>query len=305
MAALEVQFPRDISFGTSVGPRFNVRKVEVESGARHKNKLWNEPLRRWDVAHAVRTQAQFDTFQGFVYALAEGPANEFRFWDPSDYLVTTANGRLAATGQGGVFSAAAVGNGTPEYQLAKRYSYGASTKDREITKPSLTAVANTIYRNAVAVTFGVAAGNCALDTATGRVTFVADASAAITGHTPGASHVFTTAGDITGLGIGGKVYLTGITGTAAATLNAIAHTISNKSGAGPYTWTLSTATTGLTASGGTAAKYPQASDALTWAGEFDNPAEFVSQDFRFRIINRADGFLYEFDSIPIQEVRAS
>lgn len=304
MAALEVQFPKDISFGTSVGPRFSVRKVEVESGARHKNKIWNEPLRRWDVAHAVRTQAQFDAFQSFVYALAEGPANEFRFWDPSDYLVTTVNGRLAATGQTGIFSAAAVGSGQPAYQLAKRYTSGGQSKDREITKPSLTAGANIIYRNAAPVTFGAAAGNCALDTATGVVTFVADDSEAITSHTPGASHVFTTAADIPGLAIGEKVYLTGVTGTAASALNNLPHAISNKTGAGPYTWTISTATTGLTASGGTAFEYPQAADALTWAGEFDNPAEFASQDFRFRIINRGNGFLYEFDSIPIHEVRA-
>jgi uncharacterized protein (TIGR02217 family) len=303
MAAIEVQFPRDISYGTSVGPRYNVSKVMVESGARHKNKVWSEPLRRWDVAHAVRTQAQFDTFQGFVYALAEGPANAFRFWDPSDYLVTVANGRLAAIGQTGTFSAAAVGNGTPFYQLAKRYTYGAYSKDREITKPGL-ASTNTIYRNASPVTYGVAAGNCALDTATGRVTFVATDSEAITGHTPGASHVFTTAADIPGLAIGEKVYLTGVTGTAATALNNLAHTISNKTGAGPYTWTISTATTGLTASGGTAFEYPQATDALTWAGEFDNPAEFVSMEFRYRIVNRADGLLYEYDAIPIQEVRA-
>jgi uncharacterized protein (TIGR02217 family) len=305
MAFIEVEFPRSVSFGARGRPNENTQVVEVDSGARYKNSPWAEPLREYDVAHLVRTQTLYDLVKDFHYAVGKGRKNQWRYWDPSDYKATSAQGRLAAVGQTGTFTASALGSGVPTYQLGKRYSSGGQTRDREIKKPSLTAGINTIYRNGSPVTFGAAPGNCALATATGIVTFVADDSEAVTGHTPGASHVFTTAADIPGLAIGEKVYLTGITGTAAATLNALAHTISNKTGAGPYTWTISTATTGLTASGGTAFEYPQASDALTWAGEYNVPAEFGIDELEYEIVGKTPGgvFLYSVSSIPILEVR--
>ncbi|HJT63068.1 MAG TPA: DUF2460 domain-containing protein [Burkholderiales bacterium] len=305
MAFIESQFPRLVAFGTSGALQFSDSVVEVDSGAVVQNSVWSEALRPYDLAHATLSQAQFESVRDFLYAVAQGRKNRFRYPDLTDYLVTQANGRLGATGQSGTFVAAAVGNGTPTYQLAKRYTASGQTKDRAIQKPVTRAGANTIYRNASPVTFGGAPGNCALATSTGIVTFVANDSESVTGHTPGATHVFTTATDMAGLAIGEKVYLTGVTGTAAATLNNLAHTISNKTGAGPFTWTLATSTAGLTASGGTAFEYPQATDALTWAGEFDVPVQCLISTFRWEIVNKnkALGLLYQFESLPMRETR--
>ncbi len=198
-----------------------------------------------------------------AHYLACTTAHQFRFEDYEDYLVAQADGFL---GQ------ASAGTGMPTYQLHKRYVTGALTEWRAIRKPKSTG--NTIYRNASPATAGASAGNYALDSTTGIVTWVADSSNTATSHTVGASHQVTLTAALAGLSIGGKLYLTGVTGTAAATLNGIAHTISNISS---NTYTLSTTTTGLTATGGTGYKYPQPTDTLAWSGAFDVPVAYASE----------------------------
>jgi len=283
------RFPDRIGYLSVGGPTFRTAVVETNSGAEYRNARWAQSLRRYDLAHSGRTQAEIDELLAFFLAVGQGRAHMFRFRDWADYRVTVTDGRLEL----------GAGTGEPTYQLAKAYAAGAYTHYRDITKPVAGSVA--CYRNAGLLTVGAGAGNIAIDTTTGLITFVADASQAIASHTPGATHVFTTAADISGLSIGSKVYLTGIVGTAAASLNAIAHTISNKTGSGPYTWTLSTATTGLTvSSNGTAAKFPQASDALTWAGSFDVPVRFDVDEFPIRIEGPG---IYTLDTLPLVERR--
>lgn len=281
------RFPDDIAFGATSGMAYSTDLVVVASGYEHRNANWSQARRRWEVGF-TRTQAQMDTIIAFFHATA-GRAHGFRFKDYADYTVASTAGRVGS---------AAIGNGTPgPFQLVKRYASGASTHDRDIRKP-LTA---TIYKNAVAQTLTT---HYTLDTTTGLVTLVALDSKAITGHTVGASHQFTTATNLAGLSIGEKVYLSGITGTAATALNGIAHTISNKTGAGPYTWTISTVTAGLTASGGTAYEYPQAADALTWNGTFDVPCRFDTDELRAQLLAGPDsGRMYGLQSVPVVEIR--
>ena len=72
------------------------------------------------------------------------------------------------------------------------------------------------------------------------------------------------------------------------------------SGAGPYTWTINAVTTGLTASGGTAYEYPQATDALTWAGDFDVPARFDTDEMRYQMLESGPGRrMYQLASVPV------
>jgi len=288
------RFPEAISYGSRGGPMFNTQVIPVFSGKESRNKNWPFSLRKYDAAHAVKTQAQFDELLNFFEVVAEGKGTGFRFKDWSDFVVTVANGLLTAAG-----GAAGVGNGTPTYSTYKRYTSGALTKDRLLQK--LVSGTVSYYRNGVLLVVGGGAGQIGFDINTGIVTFFADASVAITGHTVGASHIFTTATDPLGLVIGKKVYLSGLTvGGGTDVLNGLAHTISNKSGSGPYTWTISTTTTGRTVSGGTAYKYPQASDALTCAAEFDVPAR-LDTDHLDPVID--DGMIYSWDQIPIVELR--
>lgn len=289
------RFPEAVSYGFAGGPGWNTEVVELDDGDEQRNQLWSRSLREYEAAHGLKTQAQLDELYS-LFELSEGQTHGFRLKDWTDFAATYLQGRLGAVL---ALTAAGTGLGVPQYHLFKRRSWGAVNKDRLCCK--IVAASYTIYRNyPTPVTEGAAAGNFSLDIDTGIVTFVANDSEAITGHTPGASHVFTTAADMAGLAIGEKVYITGVTGTAAASLNSLAHTISNKTGAGPYTWTLSTSTAGLTASGGTAFEYPQASDALTAAFEFDVPCRFATDKMRVRV----DEYnAYTWGQIPLIELR--
>lgn len=279
------RFPIDVSYGFRGGPMFRTKVVEMASGHEKRNQDWSRARRRYDAAHGVKSQAELDVLLAFFLAVGKGKLNGFRVRDWADYQVTVANGIIGS----------GVGDGTPTLQLAKRYTSGANTSDRDITKP----VSASIYRGGV---LQASPTNYTLDTTNGEVSFVALGSAVVSSHVIGATHQVVTASD-PGLSIGEKMYLSGVTGTAATLLNGIAHTISNKSGAGPYTWTLATSTGGsptLTASGGTAAKYPQASDTLTWAGEFDTPCRFDTDEMVSRI---EDLDVHTWGQIPIIEIR--
>lgn len=272
----EQQLPTHIRAEMSGGPSYSTQIAQTRSGFETRNSLRTYPRRQWTFDY-VRDKDDLDTLYSFFLSM-KGAGIGFRFKDFFDFEVTAAEGRLG-TG--------AVGTGEPSYQLIKRYTSGALTHDENITKPVSGAV--TVARSTYTVTLGGGAGQIAIDTTTGIVTFVADASASITGHTIGSSHVFTTTSDLPSLGVGDKVYLTGVTGTAATLLNSIAHTISNKAVGSPdVVWTLSTNTGGsptLTATGGTAAAYPQADEALVWSGEFDRPVRFASDAFRWQFVS--------------------
>lgn len=288
MAFLEIQFPVGIARGAAGGPGYNTTMVVVNSGAEKRNQNWSAPLGVWDVAHGVKSQAQMDALIAF-FRVVKGRANGFRFKDWLDYQATIANGLLGA----------GVGTGLPTYQLVKRYSNAAGSEDRSITKP----VAGTLtpYRNTVEVVAGSGAGQYAVDTTTGIVTFVADASSNASAITPGATTSVDLAADL-GLIAGKKLYLSGFTGADAAEVNGLAHTINSVSGAGPYTFILATNTAGktITVGSGVGKKYPQASDALTAAFQFDVPARFDTD----RMSPRADTYnLSSWGQIPIVEIR--
>lgn len=281
------RFPDDLALGVSTATAYQTDVVVVTSGYEHRNQNWTAARRKYEVGY-TRSQSQLDTLVAFFHAV-KGRAHGFRFKDLTDYAVLQADGRVGS---------AAIGDGTPgPFQLIKRYTSGASTTDRNIRKP----VSVSIYKGGVLQTLST---HYTLDTTTGLVTMVALDSKAITGHSVGAAHQFTTATNLAGLSIGEKVYLSGITGTAATLLNGLAHTISNKTGAGPYTWTIGTATTALTASGGTAYEHPQASDALTWSGEFDVPCRFDTDELRAQLLDSSPvNRMYALQSVPVVEIR--
>jgi len=281
------RFPETISYGAKSSPAYQTTIVPRRSGHETRNADWVRSKRSYDVAHNIRTRAEYELVLDFFLAVAEGRAYGFRFKDWLDYQCVLSRGRMG-TG---------LGTGDPTYQLVKRYTAGAFYKDREIKKP----VAGTVvgYRGATPLVVGSGAGQIAIATATGLVTFVADVTLAITGHTPGASHVFTTATDL-GLAIGGKVRITGVSGSAAVALNDITHSITNKTGSGPFTWTVSTVTSTLSASGGSALKFPQPADVLTASFEFDVPCRMGSDELP-AVIEK--GNIISVSGIPIVEDR--
>lgn len=286
------RFPDKLGYGASGGPSFRTSIIALASGFEQRNADWSVERRMYDLVHTAKNRGELDELIAFYLTVARGRLHGFRFRDWADYNDT--HGDAIGWLGGGV------GTGSPTLQMFKRYVSGSNAALREITKPYGTIA---VTRGGVAVAYGASAGQISIDTTNGEITFVADDSEAITGHTIASSHQFTTAADVSQLGVGDKVYIGGVTGTAATLLNSTAHTISNKSGSGPYTWTISTNTGGsptLTASGGTIYAYPQADEALLWSGEFDVPVRFDTDELMAMIRGPR---LYDLDRIPLIEIR--
>jgi uncharacterized protein (TIGR02217 family) len=263
MAFLETPiFPGRVGMRATRTLNQSIETVRTFNRRAIKNINSSQGWRGYSFVMPMTGTTEFELLQAH-YLAAKGTAHQFRFEDWADYKVLQADGFLGQSG---------VGTGVPSYQLHKRYVTGTLTEWRAIRKPKTSG--NTVFRNGGAATVGGAAGNYALDSTTGIVTWVADSSSAVSSHTVGTTHQVTLGGALSGLIIGGRLYLTGVTGTAATLLNGIAHNIANIAGA---TYTLSVNTVGLTATSGTGFKYPQPADTLAWSGQFDTPVSYETE----------------------------
>ncbi len=149
MGFVEIQFPADISYGSSGGPEYATDVVASASGYEQRNANWEQARARYNVAHGVKTKAQLDALIAFFRA-RKGRAIGFRFKDWTDFQATETLG----TGDGT----------TTQFQLIKRYVSGAGSETRTIKKPVAGSVM--VYKNAVLQTTGVS-----VDTTSGLVTF--------------------------------------------------------------------------------------------------------------------------------------
>lgn len=283
------RFPENISRGASGGPGYQTEIVEVASGFEKRNVTWPLGRARYDVAHGVRTQAQMDVLTAFFRAM-KGRGLGFRYRDWADFECTVSNGVLG-TGNG---------TGLPTYQLGKLYVAGAQSEVRQIRKPVAGQVA--VRRNGSAVTIGSGAGQIAVATTTGIITFAADATSAVTGITPGTTTSVVLSTNPGTLVAGQLLHLSGFTGAGAGLVNGIAHTINSVSGSGPFTFVLATNTSGatITVGSGLGSRFPQVADALTWAGQFDVPVRFDTDQMRVSIEAYQ---LYTWGQIPLIEIR--
>jgi uncharacterized protein (TIGR02217 family) len=146
----EVQFPPDISYGSSGGPEYTTDIVISSSGHEQRNVQWSQARLRYNVAKGVKSKEQLATLIAFFRA-RKGRAYGFRFKDWSDY---SAASEVLGTGNGTATS----------FQLVKRYISGSVQETRPITKP----VAGTVkvYKGGVLQNSGVS-----VNMATGLVTF--------------------------------------------------------------------------------------------------------------------------------------
>lgn len=301
MAFLEAR-PLDCAkMGAQGGPQFSTSIVAVRSGLETRNRNWADVRHRFDIGQVARPLSEFEAIRN-AFMVVGGRADGFRFKDWTDYTVTAATGDpqpLHGTVQVGT---AGLGYGVPSYQLRKLYSYASTSYFRDIRKP----VTGTLIlrRDTVTVAAGVGAGNYAIDLTTGIITFVADQSRAVSAHTVGVNHQFDLASAFSpNLAIGNRVYITGVTGTAADLINGLSHAITGVS-ADLIDINLNTA--GLTASGGTAYYYPQSSEVLDFACEFDVPVRFDIDYFDAVVVDRqgAEGeLLIELPSVPLVEIK--
>ena len=159
MAFHEVRFPDNISRGARGGPERRTQVVELASGDEERNASWANSRRRYDVAYGIRRADDLAAVVAFFEA-RNGRLHGFRYKDWADYKSTLPSQAVAATDQ-------QIGTGTgglQSFQLAKRYTSGAQTWVRTITKP----VTGTVR---VALGMVEQLSGWTLDTTTGVVTF--------------------------------------------------------------------------------------------------------------------------------------
>jgi len=121
---LDIQFPEAISYGAVGGPGFLTNVVITNSGNEFRDQVWSLERGSWDVSHAARMPDAYRPLQAF-FRMARGRANSFRFKDHSDFTVGAGEGVFVML--------------TPTtFQMYKRYTFGAQTFDRKITKPVAT-----------------------------------------------------------------------------------------------------------------------------------------------------------------------
>lgn len=115
------RFPDAIAYGALGGPEFMTTVVASGSGREARNAAWAYPKHRWDVSQGINGQADFEALRAYFMTM-RGRFHGWRFKDHSDYTATHANGVVT-------------GITATTFQLVKRYTSGAQTLDRIITKP--------------------------------------------------------------------------------------------------------------------------------------------------------------------------
>lgn len=169
MAFFEERMNPSLTYGARGGPVFSTSKSYTVSGQRQTNRNWSAPLHRYDVAHAIKTQADFEEIINFFYVVS-GSYDGFRFKDWADYLDAGRGVLQLVTGS--------------EYQMFKTYTKGARTFNREIKKP---VAGIQIIRTRAGVPTNIT-GTSTVNTATGRVT--------VTGHQSGDTYKWTGEFDV-------------------------------------------------------------------------------------------------------------
>ena len=167
MAFHEVRFPDDISRGARGGPERRTQIVELASGAEERNASWANSRRRYDVAYGIRRADDLAAVVAFFEA-RNGRLQGFRFKDWADFKSCPPSQTPEATDQ-----PIGTGNGsTTEFQLAKRYTSGAQSWSRAITKP----VAGTVT---IALNGTPQASGWSVSTTTGLITFTTAPAAGV------------------------------------------------------------------------------------------------------------------------------
>lgn len=264
---------------------------------------WSRTLRQYELGIAPMQIAAWQTIEG-LHEVTEGGAYGFLMQDPKDSAVSATEGLLYP------FNAALLGTnglgyGVPSYKLYKRYTSAGSTrtKDRAITRPRATPI---IKRGGVTVTHGASPGNVSVNYDTGTVTFVADSSSTVTAVAVGATTNVTLTAALAGVSVGERLYLSGLTGTVASTLNGLSFAITAITGGGLNIYTLTVATTGLAwTSGGSGFAYPQSTETLSWGGNFYVPVHFANDDIDWELVvaGPADSRFLAGPSVVLNEVR--
>jgi uncharacterized protein (TIGR02217 family) len=288
--------------------RNNTRSMSV-SGYASININWSKTLRQYEIGIKPMDIDQWHEIEG-LHEATDGGAFGFLMKDPKDQLAANSEGFMQGFNNE-LVGVLGYGYGVPVYQAFKNYeSIGNNVSfNRKITRLDTFQ----LKRNGNNVTVGVAAGNISVNNATGQVTFVSDATQSIASITAGATTTLEFANStLTSLfSVGNRVWITGVTGTGADLINNKSHEILSKDD-GLFTLTINLDTSGLVfvtgdpfLDGGSARKYPQPTETLTWAGSFYIPVHFANDDIDWEMLVAGDyaGRIVSGPSVVLQEIR--
>lgn len=136
MAFHNIQFPTNLSYGSTGGPERLTEIVALANGFEERNSPWAHARRRYDAGFGLRSLDDLDQILAFFEA-RRGQLHAFRWKDWTDYKSCGLNAQITALDQ-----RIAQGDGiTTQFQLIKRYVSGSETYIRPIRKP----VKNTVY----------------------------------------------------------------------------------------------------------------------------------------------------------------
>lgn len=153
----EIRFPFAVALGAVGGPERRTEIVTLVSGREERNTPWADSRRRWDAGPGVKSLDDLSVLIAFFEA-RRGPLHGFRFRDPLD-------NRSCAPSSAPSFLDQVLGEGdgvAVQFQLVKRYESGGESWTRTISKP---------VEGSVRVALDGVETACAVDHATGRVTF--------------------------------------------------------------------------------------------------------------------------------------
>ena len=84
-----VQFPTDVSYGSSGGPVFKTQIFEAYRGLEKRNIEWAQPMMEFNVAYGIKTDTQMLNVLEF-YNARQGPAYGFRYKNWGNYNIVNA-----------------------------------------------------------------------------------------------------------------------------------------------------------------------------------------------------------------------
>ena len=283
---LEERLPDEIRMGAQVRDSFDVQITRTAGGAEHRRLIHSLPLRRLVINF---TGLRDDTIKRVLdlYARAHGRYAGFRVKWPDD-CTTATNGRAAPSGTDQDLALISAGI----YQLQKSYGLGGTPGAsglpvRTLFKP----VAGTalISIGGVVPTLGFSVAPT-----TGRVTFDANKTRAITGISKATQAVVLCSGHT--FVAGESVHISGVSGMTE--INDRRGLIVSVVAGTSITVAINTAGYSTYTSGGTANTRPQTGEAVKGGCEFDLPCRFDG-DIDTTLITRD---VREIGSIDVVEI---
>jgi len=152
-------YPEKLNYGSRGGPGFSTSIIEVDSGREERTAHWSRAKHRYNVAYGIKSLDDLSELITFYHARL-GPAYGFRFKDWLDFS-SAPNHRDTPT-----MTDQEIGvgdNSETQFQLLKKYTSGAVTRTRMITK-----ITGSVLIALDGITSGIA---YTVDNATGLVTF--------------------------------------------------------------------------------------------------------------------------------------